>query len=189
MQEAFPGAYAETRCWLQQQMGLSEGSLEACKRDLNEALQEDELLRNLISDFRVRVFCFVLRAATMTVSSLSGNHQNKCIGVILLRKCICWLVAPRALRCVQSPMQIEARHKSLFSVMKKLLRLEDLSKGGCVPRVLFDLLGMRIIVEPRDDLPLAVAEQRAIEVSLSLRSAAKRTQCRSGLAIPAVQEP
>lgn len=49
--------------------------------------------------------------------------------------------------------QVRARTKSLFSIMKKLLRLEDLSKGGRSKEEIFDVLGMRAIVQPRQDLP------------------------------------
>lgn len=50
-------------------------------------------------------------------------------------------------------MQIKARTKSLFSIMKKLLRLEDLSKGGRQKDEIYDVLGMRAIVQLRDDVP------------------------------------
>ncbi len=39
--------------------------------------------------------------------------------------------------------------------MKKLLRLEDLSKGGRQREDIYDVLGLRAVVQPRADLPLA----------------------------------
>ncbi len=50
-------------------------------------------------------------------------------------------------------LKIKARTKSLFSIMKKLLRLEDLSQGGRQKEEIYDVLGMRAIVQPREDLP------------------------------------
>ena len=58
-----------------------------------------------------------------------------------------------------SSLQIRARTKSLFSIMKKLLRLEDLSKGGRQREDIYDVLGMRAVVQPRTDLPQAQVRQ------------------------------
>ena len=48
-------------------------------------------------------------------------------------------------------LEVVVRTKSLFSTMKKLLRLDDLSAGGRERGALFDLLGMRVVVHPRDE--------------------------------------
>ncbi len=51
-------------------------------------------------------------------------------------------------------LQLRARTKSLFSIMKKLLRLGNMAAGGPRQREeIYDLLGMRAIVQPRTDLP------------------------------------
>lgn len=38
-------------------------------------------------------------------------------------------------------------------MMRKLLRLGDLGKGGRRREEIYDLLGMRAVVQPRADLP------------------------------------
>ncbi len=48
---------------------------------------------------------------------------------------------------------MRTRTKSLFSMMKKLLRLGDMARGGRRHDQVFDLLGMRAVVQPRQDLP------------------------------------
>jgi hypothetical protein len=48
-------------------------------------------------------------------------------------------------------LEVVVRTKSLFSTMKKLLRLDDLSAGGRERVALFDLLGMRVVVHPKDE--------------------------------------
>lgn len=45
--------------------------------------------------------------------------------------------------------EVRVRVKSLFSLMKKLLRLDDLGAGGRDRGALHDVLGMRVIVHPR----------------------------------------
>ncbi|KAG1659807.1 hypothetical protein FOA52_002143 [Chlamydomonas sp. UWO 241] len=68
---------------------------------------------------------------------------------------------------------IRARTKSLFSIMKKLLRLEDLSKGGRSRDEVYDVLGMRAVVSPRPDLPVAEAEALAAEACYVVREVAE----------------
>lgn len=46
--------------------------------------------------------------------------------------------------------QLRTRTKSLFSLMKKMVRL---SKQGKQTGQVFDLLGMRAVVQPREDIP------------------------------------
>ncbi|MEW5301840.1 MAG: hypothetical protein WDW38_008472 [Sanguina aurantia] len=59
---------------------------------------------------------------------------------------------------------VRARTKSLFSIMKKLLRLGDASAaGGRQVWQVYDLLGMRAIIQPRTDLAPLHAEAAAIE--------------------------
>ena len=55
----------------------------------------------------------------------------------------------------------QARTKSLFSVMKKLLQLGDMSRGGRARSEVYDLLGMRAIVTPAQHLPPSEAEAAA----------------------------
>ncbi len=61
------------------------------------------------------------------------------------------LAADPALCALASGTIIHARTKSLFSTMKKLLRLDDFAAGGRERGALFDLLGMRVVVYPRGD--------------------------------------
>ncbi|GFR40563.1 hypothetical protein Agub_g1139 [Astrephomene gubernaculifera] len=56
---------------------------------------------------------------------------------------------------------IKSRTKSLFSVMKKLLHLGDMARGGRSREELYDLLGMRVIVQPPPHLPPGEAEAAA----------------------------
>ncbi|GIL56454.1 hypothetical protein Vafri_11819 [Volvox africanus] len=56
---------------------------------------------------------------------------------------------------------VKARTKSLFSVMKKLLHLGDMARGGRSREELYDLLGMRAVVKPPDFLPPDEAEAAA----------------------------
>lgn len=42
-----------------------------------------------------------------------------------------------------------ARRKSMYSVMKKMLRLGDMQKGGRRLEEIYDLLGVRAVVQPR----------------------------------------
>ena len=55
-------------------------------------------------------------------------------------------------------MQVAGRTKSLFSTMKKLLRLGDLAAGGRERGDIFDLLALRVVIDPRPDLPVDQAE-------------------------------
>ena len=48
--------------------------------------------------------------------------------------------------------------------MKKLLRLGDMAKGGRERDEVTDLLGMRVVLHPRADLPPDEAEQAAMQV-------------------------
>ena len=54
------------------------------------------------------------------------------------------------LDALASRCEVVVRTKSLFSTMKKLLRLDDLSAGGREKGALFDLLGMRVVVHPKE---------------------------------------
>ena len=65
--------------------------------------------------------------------------------------------------CDHNP-QLHGRTKSLFSTMKKLLRLGDMAKGGRERDEVTDLLGMRAVLQPRADLPPDEAEQAAVQV-------------------------
>ncbi|GAX72693.1 hypothetical protein CEUSTIGMA_g149.t1 [Chlamydomonas eustigma] len=68
---------------------------------------------------------------------------------------------------------IRARTKSLFSIMKKMLRLEDLSRGGRQREEIYDVLGMRVIVLPRPELPIAESEAMASEACHVVRAVAE----------------
>jgi len=58
---------------------------------------------------------------------------------------------------------VHGRTKSLFSTMKKLLRLDDLAAGGREREDVHDLLALRVIVEPRGDLLPDEAEAAAAQ--------------------------
>jgi hypothetical protein len=67
--------------------------------------------------------------------------------------------------------------------MKKLLRLDDLSRGGRSRGEVFDLLGLRVIVSPQKDSPLEQGEATAIQVydlvslNIMFQRYAKLPQC------------
>jgi ppGpp synthetase/RelA/SpoT-type nucleotidyltranferase len=79
---------------------------------------------------------------------------------------------------------VSVRSKSLFSVMRKLLRLDDMAKGGRRRTDLFDLLGMRVIVQPRqqgagagaagDDAAAAAAEADAVAACYRVQQLAQQ---------------
>lgn len=48
--------------------------------------------------------------------------------------------------------------------MKKLLRLDDLSRGGRGRGEVFDLLGLRVVVSPQKDCPPEQGEANAAQV-------------------------
>jgi len=63
------------------------------------------------------------------------------------------------------PSQLHGRTKSLFSTMKKLLGLGHMARGGRERQEVFDLIGIRAVVQPRPDLPPDTAEQAAVQVN------------------------
>lgn len=60
-------------------------------------------------------------------------------------------------------LQVAGRTKSLFSTMKKLLRLDDLAAGGRERGDIFDLLALRVVVDPRPDLPADQAAAACVQ--------------------------
>ena len=60
------------------------------------------------------------------------------------------LASDEALADLAGGCEVRVRVKSLFSLMKKLLRLDDLDAGGRDRGALHDVLGMRVIVHPRE---------------------------------------
>ena len=61
-------------------------------------------------------------------------------------------------------VQVAGRTKSLFSTMKKLLRLDSLQAGGRSRQDLHDILASRCIVIPHPHLPIVEAERLATQV-------------------------
>lgn len=59
--------------------------------------------------------------------------------------------------------QVAGRTKSLFSTMKKLLRLDCIDAGGRAPQEVHDILASRCIVTPHPDLPAPQAEEFATQ--------------------------
>ncbi|KAL0024788.1 hypothetical protein WJX79_007329 [Trebouxia sp. C0005] len=64
---------------------------------------------------------------------------------------------------VAAGCQVAGRTKSLFSTMKKLLRLDSIDAGGRAPEEVHDILASRCIVTPHPDLPAAQAEEFATQ--------------------------
>eukprot|EP00887_Chlorella_sp_A99_P003103 scaffold9.g3103.t1 len=60
-------------------------------------------------------------------------------------------------------LTVTGRTKSLYSTLKKLLRLGDTARGGRARSEVYDLLGLRCVVEPRADLPAGEAEAAAAQ--------------------------
>jgi (p)ppGpp synthase/HD superfamily hydrolase len=50
-------------------------------------------------------------------------------------------------------LEVQGRTKTLFSTLKKLLRLGNTAAGGRARAQLYDIMGLRAIVAPRTDLP------------------------------------
>ena len=63
-------------------------------------------------------------------------------------------------------LQVRGRTKSLFSTMKKLLRLDDMAKGGRGRDEIYDLLGMRVVVAPLPGTPVETTAIAATQASL-----------------------
>ena len=68
------------------------------------------------------------------------------------------------------PSQLYGRTKSLFSTMKKLLGLGHMTRGGRERQEVFDMIGIRAVVQPRADLPPDTAEQAAVQVGALIPS-------------------
>ena len=62
-------------------------------------------------------------------------------------------------------VQLRGRTKSLFSTMKKLLRLDEFSRGGRDRGEVFDLLGLRVIVSHSGTASCEEGEAIAAQVS------------------------
>jgi GTP pyrophosphokinase len=72
-----------------------------------------------------------------------------------------------------APVQIRARTKSMFSVMKKLLQLSSAQGRGKTRQDIYDLHGLRAVVQPRTDLPPEQAEQAAQQACYRLQQLAE----------------
>lgn len=72
-----------------------------------------------------------------------------------------------------APAQIRARTKSMFSVMKKLLQLSSAQGRGKTRQDIYDLHGLRAVVQPRTDLPPEQAEQAAQQACYRLQQLAE----------------
>ena len=62
-------------------------------------------------------------------------------------------------------VQLRGRTKSLFSTMKKLLRLDEFARGGRDRGEVFDLLGLRVIVSHSGSATSEEGEAVAAQVS------------------------
>ncbi|KAK9842544.1 hypothetical protein WJX81_005255 [Elliptochloris bilobata] len=79
-----------------------------------------------------------------------------------------------ALQALAAGCQVAGRTKSLFSTMKKLLRLDDLAAGGRERAGVHDLLALRVVVDPRPDLPPDQAEAACVQACYEVRAVAER---------------
>jgi hypothetical protein len=66
-------------------------------------------------------------------------------------------------------VRLLGRAKSLYSIMRKLLRLQDPAAGSRRLGQMYDLLGLRAVVLPRVDLPPAEAEAAAVQACYRLQ--------------------
>lgn len=66
-------------------------------------------------------------------------------------------------------VRLLGRAKSLYSIMRKLLRLQDPAAGSRRLGQMYDLLGLRAVVLPRSDLPPAQAEAAAEQACYRLQ--------------------
>lgn len=66
-------------------------------------------------------------------------------------------------------MRLLGRTKSLYSIMRKLLRLQDPAAGSRRLGQMYDLLGLRAVVLPRRDLPTDMAEEAARQACYRLQ--------------------
>jgi hypothetical protein len=57
----------------------------------------------------------------------------------------------------------------LYSIMRKLLRLQDPAAGSRRLGQMYDLLGLRAVVLPREDLPAGEAEAAAVQACYRLQ--------------------
>jgi (p)ppGpp synthase/HD superfamily hydrolase len=91
----------------------------------------------------------------------------------LLTRCQASLQATAAadasFQALAGGLQLLSRTKSLYSIMRKLLRLNDPAAGSRRLGQMYDLLGMRAVVLPRKDLPEAEAEAAAVQACYRLQ--------------------
>jgi (p)ppGpp synthase/HD superfamily hydrolase len=66
-------------------------------------------------------------------------------------------------------VRLLGRAKSLYSIMRKLLRLQDPAAGSRRLGQMYDLLGLRAVVLPRQDLPAGEAEAAAVQACYRLQ--------------------
>ncbi|WIA39029.1 hypothetical protein OEZ86_005175 [Tetradesmus obliquus] len=94
----------------------------------------------------------------------------------LLTRCQASLQAAAAadasFQALAGGLQLLSRTKSLYSIMRKLLRLNDPAAGSRRLGEMFDLLGMRAVVLPRKDLPEDEAEAAAVQACYRLQELA-----------------
>lgn len=185
VQILFPASYSETAAQLRKAAISNEGTLRQCISQLQAALSANVRLQTLTA--RVEVGGAALVAAVLRVSgsisigwclqSFISNRQAATLG-----QAVGWRTGCHACpeRCTPKPIdsqlpsdhlrdvdtdavQLHGRTKSLFSAMRKILRLGNMAAGGRRLEQLHDLLGLRAIVQPRADLPEEEARLAAVE--------------------------
>lgn len=152
-QVLFPDSYAHTSQWLHTVVGPAEEALRAAQAMLLRTLDSHPRFSSLAAGCVVGLLhalfacCpldpLVCREAILVYIQFMSSQPP-------LARTTAYAVCPYH-ASDWSCLQLRARTKSLFSLMKKLLRLGDMSKGG--RNTVFDLLGLRVVVQPRADMP------------------------------------
>jgi (p)ppGpp synthase/HD superfamily hydrolase len=84
------------------------------------------------------------------------------------------LAADAAFGQLAGGVRLLGRTKSLYSIMRKLLRLQDPAAGSRRLGQMYDLLGLRAVVLPRADLPPAEADAAAVAACYRLQEVAQQ---------------
>lgn len=145
MQELFPRSYAQTAEWLCRERTAYQDTLTRCQSQLQNLLDDDPMMSMLAASCQVCAYDWLQLLSRLDLfSTIYHMHAES-------------LLACR---------QIQGRTKSLYSTMKKLLRLDDVAKGGRGRDEVYDLLGLRVIVAPLQGLSAEDGELAATQVRL-----------------------
>jgi hypothetical protein len=168
----FPDSYAQTTEWVRSSAEESQAMLAACQQQLQQLVDEDEQFQQLAAGIKVRLLQCSELAVGVLVSGPPGSRPHaSCTPAAALQPPH---RAPPACPPPLSPhLQVRARTKSMFSVMKKLLQLSSSEGRGKTRADIYDLHGLRAVVQPRADLPSGQAEQLAEQACFRLQQLAE----------------